>query len=218
MSEKADIFNTLNAVDVSDHIEKKNGLSYLSWPFAWAEVKKRYPKSFYTIYETADGMNFFSDGKTCWVKTGVTVVDGDYSLEHIEELPVMDYKNASIIKEKVTSFDINKTIQRSLTKACARHGLGLYVYAGEDLPEERKAEEGAKKKPEKKQETEIKSLRAKLIACCKQKIANGVSQEAVYQAIRDVNNGNANPNSIKDEDILTKLIDVVSAMEAVKQE
>ena len=55
-------------------------------------------------------------------------------LEHIEYLPVMDYRNASISKDKVTSMDVNKAIQRSLTKACARHGLGLYIYAGEDLP------------------------------------------------------------------------------------
>ena len=56
-------------------------------------------------------------------------------IEHIEELPVMDYKNKSITADRVTSFDVNKTIQRSLTKAVARHGLGLYIYAGEDLPE-----------------------------------------------------------------------------------
>ena len=68
------------------------------------------------------------DGRTCWVKTGVTIEN----LEHIEYLPVMDYKNKSILLENITSFDVNKAIQRSLTKALARHGLGLYVYAGED--------------------------------------------------------------------------------------
>lgn len=124
-------FNTLNSINVSDKIEKKNGLSYLSWAWAWGELKKRHPSATYTVYETADGMNYFTDGKTAWVKTGVTV-DG---IEHIEYLPVMDYKNKSIILENITSFDVNKTIQRSLTKAVARHGLGLYIYAGEDLPD-----------------------------------------------------------------------------------
>ena len=57
-------------------------------------------------------------------------------IEHIEMLPVMDFKNKSIPTEAVTSFDVNKAIQRSLTKAVARHGLGLYIYAGEDLPED----------------------------------------------------------------------------------
>lgn len=66
------------------------------------------------------------------MKTGVTV----NGVEHIEYLPVMDFKNRSIPLESVTSFDVNKAIQRSLTKAVARHGLGLYIYAGEDLPEE----------------------------------------------------------------------------------
>jgi hypothetical protein len=93
-------------------------------------VKENYPTATYTIYENADGTNYHTDGRTCWVKTGVTIE----GLEHIEYLPVMDYRNASIPKDKVTSMDVNKAIQRSLTKACARHGLGLYIYAGEDLP------------------------------------------------------------------------------------
>lgn len=124
-------FLTLNSINVNDHTEKKNGLTYLSWALAWAEVKKLFPSATYTIYEAANGCFYHTDGKTCWVKTGVTI-DG---LEHIEYLPVMDYRNASITLEKVTSFDVNKAIQRSLTKAVARHGLGLYIYAGEDLPE-----------------------------------------------------------------------------------
>ena len=127
-------FKTLNSINVNDHAEKKNGLTYLSWAWAWAEVKKLFPTATYTIYENADGCFYHTDGKTCWVKTGVTIE----GLEHIEYLPVMDYRNASIPLDKVTSFDVNKAIQRSLTKAVARHGLGLYIYAGEDLPEAEK--------------------------------------------------------------------------------
>lgn len=133
---KKSVFETLNAINCNDHTEKKNGLTYLSWSFAWAELKKVYPKSFYTIYENEHGWNYFTDGKTAWVKTGVTVVDGDEQLEHIEYLPVMDFRNKSIPIDQLTSFNVNSTIQRSLTKAVARHGLGLYIYAGEDLPEE----------------------------------------------------------------------------------
>lgn len=125
-------FNALNSIDVGEHIEKKNGLSYLSWAWAWGELKKRFPDSTYTIYEDEQGKFYHTDGKTCWVKTGVTV----NGIEHIEYLPVMDYRNQSIPVEKVTSFNVNTAIQRSLTKAVARHGLGLYVYAGEDLPED----------------------------------------------------------------------------------
>lgn len=131
-------FETLNNIDVSEHVEDKNGFSYLSWAWAWQEAKKRFPKSFYTIYENADGWNYHTDGRTAWVKTGVTIVDDDSSLEHIEYLPVMDYRNKSIPLDNITSFDVNKAIQRSLTKALARHGLGLYIYAGEDLPESSK--------------------------------------------------------------------------------
>lgn len=126
------VFEVLNAINVNEHTEKKNNLTYLSWAWAWAEVKKHYPDAFYTIYENRDGLNYHTDGRTCWVKTGVTI----NGLEHIEYLPVMDFRNASISYDKVTSFDVNKAIQRSLTKAVARHGLGLYIYAGEDLPED----------------------------------------------------------------------------------
>lgn len=132
-------FKALNGIDVSDKTEKKNGLTYLSWAWAWGELKKLYPEATYTVYEDANGWNYHHDGRTAWVKTGVTV----NGIEHIEYLPVMDYRNKSINIDNITSFDVNKAIQRSLTKAVARHGLGLYIYAGEDLPEK----EGAEDKP-----------------------------------------------------------------------
>lgn len=125
-------FSELNKIVVNEHTEEKNGLTYLSWAWAWTEIKKVHPDANYTIYENKDGWNYFTDGRTAWVKTGVTV----NGIEHIEMLPVMDYRNKSIPVEAITSFDVNKSIQRSLTKACARHGLGLYIYAGEDLPED----------------------------------------------------------------------------------
>lgn len=124
-------FQTLNSINVNGKTEQKNGLTYLSWAWAWGEVKKLFPDATYTIYEAANGCFYHTDGKTCWVKTGVTV----NGIEHIEYLPVMDFRNKSITADQVTSFDVNKAIQRSLTKAVARHGLGLYIYAGEDLPE-----------------------------------------------------------------------------------
>lgn len=130
--ENKSVFEVLNAIDCSQHIEKKNGLTYLSWAWAWSILKKNYPQATYTIYEDAEGRNYHTDGRTCWVKTGVCVE----GMEHIEYLPVMDFKNASITIDRVTSFDVNKAIQRSLTKAVARHGLGLYIYAGEDLPDQ----------------------------------------------------------------------------------
>lgn len=92
------------------------------------------------MYENKDGLNYHHDGKTAWVKVGVTVVeekDGKREeLEHIEYLPVMDMKNASIPLEHITSFAVNKAIQRAQVKSIGRHGLGLYIYAGEDYPEE----------------------------------------------------------------------------------
>ena len=135
------VFEKLNGINVNGHTEKKNGLTYLSWAWAWAEVKKAFPDAQYSIYENEDGWNYHTDGRTCWVKTGVTIE----GLEHVEYLPVMDHRNKSISADAVTSFDVNKAIQRSLTKACARHGLGLYIYAGEDLPEDETAAKPAPK-------------------------------------------------------------------------
>lgn len=143
-----DVFEKLNSINVNEHTEKKNNLTYLSWAWAWAEVKKAFPEATYTIYEDAEGCIYHNDGRTAWVKTGLTIK----GIEYIEYLPVMDFRNNSIPVEKITSFDVNKAIQRSLTKAAARHGLGLYIYAGEDLPEVTENSQKAKDAyPDKKQ-------------------------------------------------------------------
>jgi hypothetical protein len=128
---KKEVFDTLSSINVNDKTEKKGNLTYLSWAWAWAEVKKQYPDVQREVYENENGCNYFTDGKSCWVKVGVTI----NGLEHIDYLPVMDFRNKSILLDSVTSMDINKAIQRSTTKALALHGLGLYIYAGEDLPE-----------------------------------------------------------------------------------
>lgn len=173
METNKSVFSTLNAVNCNEHTEKKNGLTYLSWAWAWAEVKKAYPNAFYTIYENANGLFYHTDGKTCWVKTGVTIE----GIEHIEYLPVMDFRNNSIPVDKVTSFDVNKAIQRSLTKACARHGLGLYIYAGEDLPEDEQPAQPAQQTTE----MQIVALIADANAC---KTADEVM--VIYNAHKDL--------------------------------
>ena len=124
-------YSTLSAINVNDKTEKKGNQTYLSWAYAWAEVKKHFPSVQRKVYEDLNGHNYFTDGKTCWVKVGVEI-DG---IEHIDYLPIMDMRNNAIPLERVTSFDVNKAIQRSATKAIAMHGLGLYIYAGEDMPE-----------------------------------------------------------------------------------
>jgi hypothetical protein len=136
-------FSKLFTINVNDKTEKRGAHTYLSWAWAWAEAKKVFPSMNRHVYEDINGHNFFNDGRTCWVKVGVTI-DG---LEHIDYLPVMDFKNASVPFEKITSFDVNKAIQRSTTKALALHGLGLYIYSKEDLPD---GEEPAVVEPAKK--------------------------------------------------------------------
>ena len=126
----SNVFETLSKIDVREHVEQKGNLSYLSWAWAWYYVKANFPTAFFTIYEDAEGRPYFNDGRTAWVKTGITIE----GLEHIEYLPIMDNYNRSLPVDKITSFNVNTSIQRSLTKAAARHGLGLSLYAGEDLP------------------------------------------------------------------------------------
>ena len=139
--EKTSAFAVLSRINCNEHTEKKNGLTYLSWAWAWHYVKINFPDAYYTIYEDKEGIPYFTDGKTCWVKTGVTI----QGLEHIEYLPIMDFRNRSIPLDQVTSMDMNKAIQRSLTKCAARHGLALYLYQSEDLPE---GEEAPQEQPQ----------------------------------------------------------------------
>jgi len=125
------VFDKLSAVKVAEKVEKKGQLSYLSWAHAWAYAKKLYPTLRRTVYETEDGMNYFTDGNTAWVKVGVEI----NGVEYIDYLPIMNTSGRprSIKLDQITSFDVNTSIQRSTVKALALHGLGLSVYAGEDL-------------------------------------------------------------------------------------
>jgi hypothetical protein len=122
-------FRKLASVDVHSKIEKKNGLDYLSWAFAWSEACKVADVR-RTVYKSANGNIYHTDGRTAWVEVGVTIGD----VEHIDYLPVMDHRNKAIPLEQIDSFSVNKAIQRSTVKALALHGLGLNIYAGEDLP------------------------------------------------------------------------------------
>lgn len=152
-------FAVLNDINVNDKVKTKMGLNYLSWAYAWGELLKAYPDATLTVYNrtietnetitTEDKDNgvtrtvvnkstqevpYFTDGRTCFVKVGVSI----QGIEYIEYFPIMGLKNDAIPANRVTMTDVNKALQRAFVKACARHGLGLYIYAGEDLPEAEK--------------------------------------------------------------------------------
>lgn len=135
---KKNYYTALADISVKEHVEKKGGLDYLSWATAWHMLKKEHPDAQRKVYESDHtGLNYFTDGNTAYVKVGITV-DG---LEHIDYLPIMDYRNKAIPVDKVTAFDVNKTIQRSTAKAIAMHGLGLSLWTGEDTSSIDKQEE-----------------------------------------------------------------------------
>ena len=141
------VFEKLSAINVNDKVEKKSNLTYLSWAWAWGEVKKAYPSATYQI--VADSISkrpyFFDENLGYMVMTEVTIEDQTLEMW----LPVMDGANKSMTYqsytyttkygektvEAATMFDINKTLMRCLTKNLAMFGLGHYIYAGEDLPE-----------------------------------------------------------------------------------
>ncbi|MDH3879391.1 MAG: DUF1071 domain-containing protein [Desulfobacterales bacterium] len=132
MAAAKSIYQKLTEISIKSKVERKGNLDYLSWANAWDMLKKEHPTAQRKVYESEHtGLNYFTDGKTAYVKVGITIGD----MEHIDYLPVMDYRNNSISLDKVTSTDVNKTIQRSTAKAIAMHGLGLSLWTGEDVPE-----------------------------------------------------------------------------------
>jgi hypothetical protein len=144
---KNSVFETLSAINVNDKVEKKKDLTYLSWAWAWAEVKKAYPNASYSVMSDprTDKPYFYDENLGYMVMTLVTIEGRTLEMW----LPVMDGANQAMkshsyeystrygVKtvDAATMFDINKTLMRCLTKNLAMFGLGLYIYAGEDLPE-----------------------------------------------------------------------------------
>ena len=148
-----EVFSTLYQINVNDHTETKDGLTYLSWPFAISEVKQKFPDFSYKVHRFGDNhLPYVYDEATGYmVSTEVTIAGQTHEMW----LPVMDGKNKAMkaspytyqvwnkfekkFDEKIvaaaTMFDINKTIMRCLVKNIAMFGLGLYIYAGEDIPE-----------------------------------------------------------------------------------
>jgi len=144
MEKKKNIFKELSSISIKGKTDKKGKFDYMSWATAWSMVKTQYPDAQRIVYESEHtGLNFFTDGKTAYVKVGITIND----LEHIDYLPVMDYRNNSIVLDKVSSMDVNTAIQRSTAKAIAMHGLGLSLWIGEDTAQVVKQPQAVSKTP-----------------------------------------------------------------------
>jgi len=127
------VWKTLSAIDVSKHIEKKGKFSYLSWAWAWSTLKEHYPDATFKkeiFDDIATGQVPYMKDNDGYAYVVVTVtVEG---VAATEIMPVLNHQNKSI--QNPNSFDVNTALQRTLVKAIAFHGLGLYIYAGEDLP------------------------------------------------------------------------------------
>ena len=181
-------FKKLNARSFEGETKDKNKLTYIPWTKAWKAAKEEYPDANYKVYEDENGRFWFDDGKSGWVKCGA-ILEG---IEHIEYLAILDFKNKAIPAENITSQEATKAMQRAITKAFARHGLALYVYEGEDLPQEEK---------------EIKQLQEACFELMKKKC--GLSDEAkdkVAKISKEADKeANGNPRLIEDLDVLKNL-------------
>jgi len=152
--------------NVNDHVEKKNGLSYLSWAWAWAEALKADPKASYKIEMFGDKC-FMDINGTAMVFVTVTMFDKPMTCQ----LPVMDYRNKAI--PNPDAFAVNTAIMRCMTKALALHGLGLYLYSGEDVPEEGRSvvitpTQGAMDNIPPEEVQYLQEMAVELIATCEQ--------------------------------------------------
>lgn len=132
------LFNQLNQKDVNNHVEKKNGLTYLAWSYAHQELKKIDPEYTIKTHEFPHPdvarddyfVPYLSTPEGYFVQVSVTVKGHTET----EWLPVLDFRNKSLAKGSATTFDINKAQKRCFVKAAALHGLGLYIYNGEEVP------------------------------------------------------------------------------------
>ena len=142
---KKGIYETLREINVNEHTEKKGNLTYLSWVWALDQLYLHYPGAEVEVHKNPDGWPYWTDGRTCWVDVEVKIPTMASTFMSRREFayPIMNYQNKSIPLDKVTSFDVNTSIQRAITRCIARFGLGFYIYAGEDLPPEENAERAA---------------------------------------------------------------------------
>lgn len=204
---RAVMFDALYSLDLSDKVEKYNDLTYLSWANAWAEFKRCYPSATYKIVKhPSTGLPYFADPFIgIVVYTEVTVDE----ITHEMWLPVMNGANKAMkfepytynvydkfkkqyVEKKVeaaTMFDINKTLMRCLVKNLAMFGLGLYIYAGEDVPENESSDAGQNAETASKKTTTRKTkttqqplekyagIKAALNACINQQALMGLYQQ-----------------------------------------
>ena len=128
------VWETLSKIDVSAYTESKNGFTYLSWAHAWREVKNIYPQATFMKHMSEDGTPCHMDANgNAYVVITVTILTADENASATEVYPVLNHANRPI--QNPNSFEVNKALQRGLTKAMAYLGLGFNIYVGEDIPD-----------------------------------------------------------------------------------
>lgn len=195
--DKKTTFEDIRKIDVSDHIEKKMGLSYLSWAWAWDEMKKIDETASIQIHQFVDTellselaskqpitpeliealpmIDYKKDKAGATVKVSVTL----NGRTETETLPVMNFKNKAVANPD--AMEINKAHKRCFVKALALHGLGLYIYAGEDLPQEPKEKEPTRQELDKEANQRIKALYEKL-----KELDSSLDDEAITNKLKEI--------------------------------
>lgn len=215
--EKKDFFSVLSAIDCSKLVQKRNALDYLPWATTWKLLKQQYPYSTYQVKKNHEGLNYHHDGRTAWVEVELILAEptaAGETREHAvtEMLAIMDYAKRSIPLDKIHSTDVVNTIQRCLTKACARMGLGIAVYGAldfDDLPEDAA--------PQSDNVVDLAEIRKRLDAGIKEytrEMSKNQKLSFLNDIVTPILNGERNWKLCDDPEMLQNLLEVVEAKPA----
>lgn len=199
-------------LDVSDRTKKKNGLTYLSWASAWAELKKQDPNATFKVHKDENTGNFWfsSPESGCWTEVSVTA----FGITYPALLPIMDFKNKSIPAEKVDVMEANRCMQRCFTKACAYHGVGLKIYENEDnmpgMVAKRNKRTTVQHEPVSK---ELEAARKAILNYCRERVSTGTQKDKLYKVIMENNNGDKNPSKIATVEKCNEILELLRSVE-----
>lgn len=214
------IFKTLNSVDITPYIKEKMKIKYLPWSQVWTILMTYYPDFTYkaidgpSLNESGTPIPYFTDGKTCWVETSLTISGNTLN----EKLTIMDSRNAAIPLENVTIRDALDSQQRCFVKNAARFGLGLNLWVGDDYSENAKIAKKERDEAAAEKEAALTEAHKNILDLCNEKVTAGADKDALYTIIKTVGKvSKPNPNAIKDIELCEAVYNAIKAVEPVQK-
>ena len=211
MKANDNFFSVLSSIDCSKYIQKRNSLDYLPWAVAWRMLKELYPFTYYEVCESQNGLNYFTDGRTAYVKVTLTLCipkdDGTLQeLKNTEMLAVMNYSHKSIPLEEIRSTDVVNTIQRCLVKCAARFGLGIAIYGAADFDDLPSEEDNRQKI------VDLADIRCRISAAIKEKTKDMSKADKIHfvnNVVAPALNGERNWHICENPELLETLLSAI---------